>query len=338
MWWTQAVELALEKEGHQLQDTDFFFLVNNDTVLQSDTIERLICASRAQGGAVVAASVREVSGRAIAAGANMEWGLSLSQAVFAEHDTQKSLLLPVDVVFGRATIVPVACYRYIGNFDGAAFPQYYGDSDYFLRASKAGIPVFIDASTRVFAREDEYNTGIHHVGNRKVGALGALRMLVSRRSNLNLPNGWRFVWRHAPRGKKVFALFVLTLQHTKSAIGIWLESCKTCGAIRLFCIIFRRRVYRTMLLPFRYATLTGLRRSGLDPVAMLGAGQIRKSDINHTYVVRRTALADPANSRGLRRFVLQRLNPVAYLRVRRFVRAWVRRQTKGLPQAPSSCQ
>jgi len=341
LWWTDAVALAVEREVPSLRGSDYVFLLNNDTVLRSDTIQRLIKTSCEQGGAVVAAAVKEISGRAIAAGSKITWGLSLGEPIGHENfDLGDNGVIDVDVVFGRATLIPVNAFSRVGNFDAKRFPQYYGDSDFFLRASRAGLRVVIDCRTIVSCREDESSTGVHFVGGEEITLRRVWQMATSVRSNLNLATALRFAWRHAPGWHKPLSAFALLQRNLSTMVQLYFGR---------FWIYRQVRQWASWILsapPFSlvsnflrlqplYLNFSELRRRGFDPVEMRRKGEIRLTGIPHTYHLHVPRLRMLADRRRFMPLILRNYNPCITLRVRRFVkaRARSRSETAGLAQA-----
>lgn len=329
LWWTDAVKLAVENELPNLGRSDYIFLVNNDTILDNDTIERLVATSRNNNDAIVTSAVREVSGRLISSGARMQWGFEGAEPLgYDEEEILHNEVLHADVVYGRATLIPISVFAAIGNFDAIRFPQYYGDSDFFLRASRAGFSLLIDCRSVVKCREDDANTGVHYV-EKAITLKRAWQMATSRKSNLNLVAACRFMWIHAPAGKKM-----------ASAASAVARNCREIAyfySLRHASTIHRFRKIKSFVLslpPFPllrnyirirplFLTFGELRRHGFDPIEMLQKKEIYASEIPHTYHLNipiTRILRKWGRFSGL---VLRNYNPCAIQRIRRFTRAWV---------------
>lgn len=262
----------------------------------------------------------------------MKWGFEVAESLgYHEDEILHNEVLHADVVYGRATLIPIGVFAVVGNFDAIRFPQYYGDSDFFLRASRAGFSLLIDCRSIVKCREDDANTGVHYV-EKAISLQRAWQMATSRKSNLNLAAACRFMWIHAPAGKRMASAASAVLRNCREIAYFYL--------LRHAAAIHRFRKIRSVVLslpPFPlmrnyirirplFLTFAELRRHGFDPIEMLQKKEIYASEIPHAY-----HLNIPISSilRKWSRFsglVLRNYNPYAIRRIRRFTRAWVSKQ------------
>lgn len=322
LWWTDAVAFAIEKILPETSEKDYFFLVNNDTILRPGTINKLIRSSLLNNNAVVAATVQEKSGRMVAAGARMRWGMVLGDPIGVDDGAlNNDGVLSVDVVFGRATLMPMRCIAKVGNFDGRRFPQYYGDSDFFLRVSRANIPVIVDFSVVVSCHEDESNTGIHYVESRIITLIEAWSMLTSKRSNLNLPDGWRFIWLHAPSSRKILCLSVLTFKNIKAVSAVYLRKYWVFIQMVNLLVVVAKKL-RNMIQLLCMMTYIELREMGVDVKSELYNGSIYRSGIPHIYLIRRSFLKAISGRLIYLRFILRHISLLRLIRMKFFVRRW----------------
>lgn len=322
LWWTDAVALAIEKIMPEMMEEDYFFLVNNDTILPPDALSKLVKSSMKNGRAVIAATVREKSGHMVAAGARMRWGLILGNPVGIDDvAVREGDVLPVDVVFGRATLVPTRCIAVAGNFDSKRFPQYYGDSDFFLRVSRTDIPVLVDFGIVVSCYEDESNTGIHYVKSRPITIIEAWSMLTSKRSNLNLPDGWRFICLHAPSRRKLLCLTILTFINIKIVSVTYLHKYWLFKQLLRFRALATKKT-STFIQLYRMTTYFELKVMGVNIQRELHIGAILKSGIPHVYLIRVPFLTDVNRRATCLSFMLRHANIFRILRMMYFVRRW----------------
>ena len=89
----------------------------------------------------------------------MHWGRRLFADV-CERDSDEAELLarlaspvPVDMLPGCGTLVPAACYRAVGLYDGRMFPHYHADSELTLRAAHGGYRILVDLNAVVYLDE-----------------------------------------------------------------------------------------------------------------------------------------------------------------------------------------
>ena len=208
LWWTGAMALAIEELTPRFGDDDYVLCLNNDTLIEPDTLQILVDASRQYNGAMVSPMARETNGAVLETGAQIGWGFRTSVGYSGESHEHKNSNgdIEAEVIFGRATLIPVQLFRKIGNFRPDQFPQYFGDSDFSLRAKRAGVPQILVGRAEVRCVNDENTTGLHIEERGTVNLKSAWQMLTNRRSNYNLYYANKFVWMYAPLGLKVIGV------------------------------------------------------------------------------------------------------------------------------------
>lgn len=326
LWWTGAMAHAIDVLGPEFRADDYVLTLNNDTLVRPDTIACLVETSRQHGGAMVAARAREASGRAIATGARMLWGRTLAISV-GDRDGDEEGLLEADVLFGRATLIPADVFRRIGNFAARAFPQYWGDSDFSLRAKRAGIAQLVCPSARVACIEDPRTTGIHFAGTREVTFAQAFRMLTSRRSNLGVFYAVRFMLTHAPHGRRVWCATAMVWRNIHAVLAVsplrrvYLPTIRPFARIRPYIVRFIRALRVVDCRPV-HVTRPELTNLGFDTDRLLADDVIAPAEVPHTYHVvlpRRRVLAGLFTYWPL---VLRAYAPRARIRRSRFIRRY----------------
>jgi len=109
-----------------------------------------------------------------------------------EKDSPKyENVIQVDWTGGMGTVVHRSVIEKIGYWDAKAFPQYHGDSDFCLRAKKAGFKLLIRPELRIW--NDMSSSGMRHDG--QWGRF--LRSFFDRRSNYNLRTQFLLCRRHS---------------------------------------------------------------------------------------------------------------------------------------------
>ncbi|ODR95870.1 hypothetical protein AUC70_03160 [Methyloceanibacter stevinii] len=201
LWWTGAVAKALDTLWPEFAPGDFFLLVNDDTLLHPDTVEALVETSeRCQRAGVAPIALDAASGQAISTGWAPGSGPILNDldkldAAMAEHDG----LYQVQALFGRCSLFPVEILHSVRNYDAAAFPHYYGDVDFCLRAGKEGFRFFATNATSIEVVELQAATGVHFTFRQGPQDFPAvLENMTSIRSIENVPLTWHYMRRHFP--------------------------------------------------------------------------------------------------------------------------------------------
>ncbi len=197
LWWTGAIAKALDALKPRFKPGDFFLLVNNDALLNFDTVEALVRESvdRNRAGMSCIALLED---QAVSSG----WGNGTAY-ILNNFDRQFAALSKadrtreVDVLFGRCSLFPVEMLQRVGNYDAAAFPHYFGDSDFCLRAKREGFRFFITAATCIEVIENTQTTGAHFDFRQQAQTWADVwDHMFSVKSIDNVPVTWRYMWRH----------------------------------------------------------------------------------------------------------------------------------------------
>ena len=326
LWWTGAMAKAVETLKPRFQPGDFIMSVNNDTKVEPTTVSRLIEVSLAHGRGMVAAAALREDSRYLATGARLPFDRALGISVGLRPKDGKGELQVVeaDAVFGRATLIPVEVFDVVGNYRPKEFPQYWGDSDFSLRARRTGIRQLVTFATIVRCAEDARTTGLHHAPRRIVSMRQAAQMLFSRRSNLCLLYAARFMWLHAPEGRKSVSVIRLC---SKSC---WLAFRKTLPAlVVLFPFMVLHRIMRKVV-SGQLLTYPEMRRLGFDPSTLVGEHVVVPAEIPHVFWVNEPFLAMWRTYPGYRPLLLHSRNPLNRVRKALWIRRARRRQRRML--------
>lgn len=200
LWWAGSTAMGIE---HALKagtvETDAVLMLNNDTLIPDDYVERLVSASLRHDAAVGAMVVDSRNPeKVLDAGEFIDW----SDYSFPVRDH----ILPmerfcdgVDVVPGRGSLVPLRMIRAAGNVDEALLPHYLADYEFAYRIKSHGFRLGVCYETAILAHVEE--TGIVPGAGTDMTFRQVWREAFSRRSMANVMDHWRFVARHAPEGR-----------------------------------------------------------------------------------------------------------------------------------------
>jgi GT2 family glycosyltransferase len=142
LFWNGGMRLAFGRaleQGH-----DFYLWVNDDTTLYPDCLEHLLAthdalrASTGRGGLVVGSTCNE-EGLVSYGGQRRKVGGKALQFCLVEPGVQPQ---PCDSSNGNCLLVSAEAARQLGNLD-EAFVHNMGDMDYGLRATEAGILLWV---------------------------------------------------------------------------------------------------------------------------------------------------------------------------------------------------
>lgn len=126
-------------------DFDYFLWLNDDTILYSDALARLLeCEKTVRqngtpGSIIVGSTVDETSGKLTYGGerrASVLRPLTMVKVIPGEHAQ------PCDTMNGNIVLIPAATARMVGNLD-PGFEHAMGDTDYALRAGRLGVAIWV---------------------------------------------------------------------------------------------------------------------------------------------------------------------------------------------------
>ena len=195
LWWTGAMDRGMD---HALRrgkvEHDFLLMMNNDTHIPVDFVEKLVAAQKEHGGAVGALAVDHADPqKIISAGLRIDW----SCYAFCE----KTRLAPrehyyeVDVLPGRGTLLPLSIVQAVGKVDAKRFPHYIADYEFFARAKRAGYSLGVTYRTKIACMPE---VGGLSLEQKEHGPLQRLKLLGHRRSKSNIIDHYRFIDVAAP--------------------------------------------------------------------------------------------------------------------------------------------
>jgi GT2 family glycosyltransferase len=196
LWWSGSMALGID---HVLSlnpsPHDFVLMMNNDTILVPDYVERLVSTSlvndAAVGGLVV--DSRDHS-RVLDAGEYIDWK-DYTFPVKQQIEPGECYCDDVDVLPGRGSIIPLHMIRSAGNVDAAMLPHYLADYEFFYRLKSHGFKLGVTYETSIMAHIEE--TGLVPTQGRSTFR-SIWNELFSRRSMSNVRDHWLFVSRHSP--------------------------------------------------------------------------------------------------------------------------------------------
>jgi GT2 family glycosyltransferase len=143
LYWTGGMRLAMTEA--MKTDPDLYWWLNDDTLLDSDALARLVrthdwLVSAGTTDPIVVGSVRDPDSTALTYGgaARSSWWHPLRFRLI-EPD---SVPVACDAMNGNCVLIPRGAVRKVGNLD-PGFTQGRGDYDYALRARKAGCTVWV---------------------------------------------------------------------------------------------------------------------------------------------------------------------------------------------------
>ena len=177
---------------------DYVLLMNNDNVISSMALRFLMETERKHHPCVVGSVVADAAERQIVtyAGKTMNWRIGQAVSLMAGKDLSSVPpgTIEADTMGFQGVLIPRQVFDRVGLIDNRAFKHYFGDTDFYLRAAKAGFPIIIDCRSIVW--EDVATKG----RNGPEESLWRFFVnLASVRSTAHVPSRCRFYRRHAPQ-------------------------------------------------------------------------------------------------------------------------------------------
>jgi len=193
LWWTGGNELGLQHIALTARQNDFVLLLNNDLVVRSDYIEKLVRTSLANGRALVGSTLVDINDErwiegAIQVDSRLRLTVNRNKEVIetAEWDNN------ADVLSGRGTLVPIEVFRQLGGFNKDKLPHYGADYEFTTRAKRAGYRLVVCHEAKVYAKLDI--TGLQVPQGRILSVRECWKLLFSPKSKTNIIYYSNYVW------------------------------------------------------------------------------------------------------------------------------------------------
>jgi hypothetical protein len=152
LWWAGATNLGIQTALQR--GAEAIMLLNNDCYVTADTLRTLVALSDATPTAIIAPVQRDAqTGKVTSLSPRTCFLLgfpTIGGPTQISRNTPVPPLLSVKLILGgRGAIIPAELFTTIGMLDEHALPHYGADHDFFLRARRGGIPLFIAPSAFV---------------------------------------------------------------------------------------------------------------------------------------------------------------------------------------------
>ena len=171
-------------------------MMNNDTLIEPDYVTTLVRVSQEQNAAVGGAIVDSANpSRVLDAGEFIDWN-TYSFPVKTVREPGETYVDEVDLLSGRGTLVPLRMVRQAGNVNGARFPHYIADCEFFSRLKRNGFRLGVTWDAVIRSHVGVTGLSTHHADPLTFAEVW--QALFSRRSMDNVGNHWRFIEDCAP--------------------------------------------------------------------------------------------------------------------------------------------
>jgi len=196
LWWSGATNLGMIDA--MSRGSDYVFLLNNDTVVERDSLSKLIESAERNRQSIIAPVIRYYAERDkvwFSGGVILSFWRGLTHRTHLEQEsTRHDRLLHADWLTGMM-VVKVEYLEDLGLMDETTFPQYWADSDFSLRARKRGYTLLVDQESVIYHKVDITS---ERSGTRRRELLRPGSLLFDVKSPVNICFVTRFFSRHFP--------------------------------------------------------------------------------------------------------------------------------------------
>jgi len=142
LWWAGATNVGVK---YAIENNfDFVLTINNDSLVDSDTLEKLLLVAQQNPRSIIGARIMlERSSTVWALGVRTHW--KNESFLLLDHfrknlDILETLPNPLETtcLTGNGTLIPTAVFRDIGLYNSFWCPQYHADTEFTLRARSKG--------------------------------------------------------------------------------------------------------------------------------------------------------------------------------------------------------
>lgn len=197
LWWSGAINKGAKFSISTLK-ADYVLLWNDDTVCDIDyfiELGKLLFSDSNSGNEIFASKVLWLNQKDVLFNFGCYYNRKNGRKGvigYNQKDSQEySMIREIDWSGGMGTLIPSAIMLDLEYFDNENFPQYHGDSDFFLRAQAKGYRSFVVPQLRMYNNPE--TTGLV-----KCNTFKQLQsLLTSNRSLYNFRHNLTFNRRHS---------------------------------------------------------------------------------------------------------------------------------------------
>lgn len=154
LFWGGAVDLAVRHLQASAAPEDWVLLMNNDTTVADDFVQRLLDAALAHAPAAVGSVIRDEADQArlLSIGANVDaWRLLTRDILDADKSKATAAMVEVDALSGRGVLFPMAGMIAAGGMRPRVLPHYLADYEVSVRVRKAGWRLLVTTDALVYS-------------------------------------------------------------------------------------------------------------------------------------------------------------------------------------------
>ena len=156
LWWTGATNLGVKYVLENTVQADYILTLNDDTIIQPNYLETLLeCAAKHQRSLIGSIAIKNDDRMTIEdGGVKINWCTAKFKFLVRGKKykiivNEEPTVIPVDVLSGRGTLIPLETFHEIGLYDFLRLPHYGADYEFSHRAKKKGYNLFINYRSAV---------------------------------------------------------------------------------------------------------------------------------------------------------------------------------------------
>lgn len=162
LFWGGAVDLAVRHLQTKAAVEDWVLLMNNDTTVADDFVQRLLDTAQANAPAAVGSVIRDEAdhARLLSIGARVDAWRLLTRDLLDKVESQlvSDSAVEVGALSGRGALFPIASLIAAGGMRPRALPHYLADYEVSLRVRKQGWRLLVSTAAAVYSDEDYGST------------------------------------------------------------------------------------------------------------------------------------------------------------------------------------
>lgn len=160
LWWAGATNKCVQYVLKIAKNDDYVFTLNNDTRLETDTIEILLKNAKIYPNSIIGAvNVFESNGRSIEPSAQkkrnilgIEYFIKVNK--WGEPLDKYCDAVQVDALSGKGVLIPVKVFKDIGLYNSDLLPHYHADTEFIYRANRNGYKIILCYDTKILSHQN----------------------------------------------------------------------------------------------------------------------------------------------------------------------------------------
>jgi len=203
LWWGGAVAKGIEYVLNHASEGQYILLLNDDSIIGEDYIEKMVGDSLRAHGATVVSPQYNVGDENIAM-----TGYRIS---FKKKEITQTAENEMDATVGRGLLVPISTVRAVGNINYRLFRHYMGDVEYTARIKEKGLPLVVSKQGKMYTDLTESDLEIRKRGN--------LASMFHPRSKVNYQDRFLFFIIRGPIRYRITTLPVMLFGIMSNGLG-----------------------------------------------------------------------------------------------------------------------